>query len=263
MVQLELKPSYADQYWGERDLRFCSAFSLLSIFLLSKAHIFTNQVLKMEAFAPLPVDLFSNDGGLNEEDPSTYFSLSQFDMELQQQAQAALLEQDSWQDFDKYLPIDNQIFSNNTQAQPIFMGNTMNSTFNTDATLLYEPLSDLLPQQQQQQQQQQQKNFFDNMNNPTIVSSSVGSNTMPNVKNEYASPESLPYSPPQNIQSTLSLSPPKPDEQPVLFQTSPLTEKKLSPNPSNSVTTSIDFLNWNTSSQGQGKYLLILFFFYQ
>ncbi|GAA5798882.1 hypothetical protein HPULCUR_004289 [Helicostylum pulchrum] len=187
----------------------------------------------METFAPYPLDLFSNDntGGLNDEDTSNYFSLSQFDLELQQQAQAAL-QQDSWQDFDRYLPIDNQLFGGNSnlmrneQAQPIFMSN---SIYN-DPTLLYEPLADLLPTQQQ-------KSMFDN--NSTV-------------KNEYASPESLPYSPPQN----LTLSPNDLAQQQPLFQpTSPLSSSSSSqdkhlPLKSNTTITnpppSLDFMNWNT-----------------
>lgn len=184
----------------------------------------------MEAFAPLPVDLFSTDtGALNEEDTSAYFSLSQFDLELQAQAQAALLQQDSWQDFDRYLPIDNQLFSNsiNEQAQPIFM----NTTSYNDPSLLYEPLSNLIPQQQK-------TNLFDNYT------------TITSIKNEYASPESLPYSPP-------SLSPSQLGQQTALFQSSssvtasPQTETK--PLPTN---TPLDFMNWNTagsSFDSQGK----------
>jgi hypothetical protein len=118
----------------------------------------------METFAPLPVDL----NNLLEEDP--YFSLSQFDLELQQQAQAALL-QENWQDFDKYLPIDNQLL-NNVQAQPIFMN---------DTSLLYQQ-SQLSP-----------------IPSPTPVNETPALDNNKQVKQEYASPESLPHSPPQNM----------------------------------------------------------------
>jgi hypothetical protein len=239
----------------------------------------------MEAFAPLPVELFSTDtNGLNEEDPSTYFSLSQFDLELQQQAHAALLQQESWQDFDKYLPMDNQLFNNNSitneQAQPMF--NMNNSAFNSNSnTLLYE-LNDLLSstqQQQQQQNQRQQKPIFDTSTNITAATSVSNWNNNITIKNEFASPESLPYSPPQNMQSNLSLSP-SPNQQQQqqqhqpempLFQsttastsspsittacttntTSPITEIKASPKNVNTATTtstpSLDFINWNNNS---------------
>ncbi|KAG2233875.1 hypothetical protein INT48_005216 [Thamnidium elegans] len=196
----------------------------------------------METFAPYPLDLFSTDntGALNDEDTSNYFSLSQFDLELQQQAQAAL-QQDSWQDFDKYLPIDNQLFGGNSnlmrneQAQPIFMSNTIYN----DPSLLYDPLTDLLPITTQQQ-----KSIFDNNNNNSTV------------KNEYASPESLPYSPPQNI----TLSPNDLAQQQPLFQpTSPLSsssQDKHLPLKSNTTITnppSLDFMNWNTPFDTQAK----------
>lgn len=222
----------------------------------------------MDAFGPLPVDLFATDSsGLIEEDP--YFSLSQFDLELQQQAQAALLQQESWQDFDKYLPMDNQLFNSNNirneEAQPIFNMNT--STFNnvnSNNNLLYEPLSDLLPlqpqpqpqPQQQTQQQQQEKTLFDNnMSN----SNWNNNNTNVNIKNEYASPESLPYSPPQNMQSNLPLSPPEQQQQqqgntntpttPITATTATSSPKtiEIKSSPENS-TPSLDFMNWNTTS---------------
>ncbi|CAO3657556.1 unnamed protein product [Mucor hiemalis] len=176
-------------------------------------------------------------------------------MELQQQAQAALLEQDSWQDFDKYLPMDTQLFSNNNQAQPIFMNNnTTAAPFNDTTTLLYEPLSDLMPVQQQQQQQQQQKVFDVN---PSTNNNWNNNNNNVIIKNEYASPESLPYSSPQN----LSLSPNPPHaQQPELNPpptTSPQTEKKVSPKNPTMTPPSLDFLNWNNintfDSQGSNK----------
>ncbi|KAI8888858.1 hypothetical protein K501DRAFT_329497 [Backusella circina FSU 941] len=157
----------------------------------------------MEAFAPLPVDLFA-DNTLMDDDP--YFSLSQFDLELQQQAQAAL-QQESWQDFDKYLPIDNQLFDSNIrneQAQPIFMNGAIDYT---DPSLLYEPLVEITPPQQPQSQQhplqkqyQQQQQLS---SEPIVRKQSYPKEwaQQPNViiKQEYASPESLPYSPPQPI----------------------------------------------------------------
>ncbi|KAI9487376.1 MAG: hypothetical protein EXX96DRAFT_605344 [Benjaminiella poitrasii] len=200
----------------------------------------------MEAFAPLPADLFADSSAILEEDPSNYFSLSQFDLELQQQAQAALLQQDTWQDFDKYLPIDNQLFSSitnnrNEQAQPIFMNNNNNNNNNNDnnSTLLYDPVADLLsPQQQQQQQQQQSKVVYDN----NLAINSNWEDTKNNVKQEYASPESLPYSPPQNnnMQANLSLSPPPSQQQDMpLFHSSSKN--------SNLTTPSLDFMNWNNN----------------
>ncbi|KAI9354929.1 hypothetical protein BD770DRAFT_346894 [Pilaira anomala] len=191
----------------------------------------------MEAFAPYPVDLFSTDnsGVLNEEENPNYFSLSQFDLELQQQAQQAL-QQDAWQDFDRYLPIDNQLFGSNLlrneQAQPIF-------TYN-DPSLLYEPLADLLPLQQQQQQ----KNLLFDQSNTTII------------KNEYASPESLPYSSPQQQQmqsleqqNTPLFQPTTPPSQqqqlPQLQESDQLDSPKSTQSTTNPA--SLDFTNWNNT----------------
>jgi hypothetical protein len=59
----------------------------------------------MEAFASLPQDL--TDRSLNNDDrhPQSYLSLSQFDIELQQQAQLAMQQEiEAWQDFENYLP---------------------------------------------------------------------------------------------------------------------------------------------------------------
>ncbi|KAI8969262.1 hypothetical protein BDF20DRAFT_991056 [Mycotypha africana] len=242
----------------------------------------------MEAFAPLPINLFadsdqSNGGGSNrinnrDDEAAAYFSLSQFDFELQQQAQAALLQQNLWQDFDKYLPMDSQPFnpmSNNLnidttttmtnssrsqnlnnnanillrsrEAESIFTtpttatsaaASTAQSTNSSDyfnipsannTPLLYEPLKDLLPPNAQQPIVVSQhpsvvstnSNFIENNNIVTTGNSS----TLPpqptnwvtkeidnsKAKQDYASPESLPYSPPQNMQSTMSLSPPLPN----------------------------------------------------
>jgi hypothetical protein len=200
----------------------------------------------MEVFAPLPVDIFADSSAILDEDSSNYFSLSQFDLELQQQAQAALLQQDSWQDFDKYLPLDNQLFNNTVtlrndqQAQPIFMNN--NNNYNTDPSLLYEPLSDLLPFQQQA------KPLFDvNSTAPNYNNDNV------NIKQEYASPESMPYSPPQNNQSN---SPSSPQQMPLFQQqsdsntASPSSETKSSPKISNLATPALDFMNWNSPPSG-------------
>ncbi|RCI05298.1 hypothetical protein CU098_010773 [Rhizopus stolonifer] len=192
----------------------------------------------MEAFAPIPVDLFADSNAILDEDQSNYFSLSQFDLELQQQAQAALLQQDSWQDFDKYLPMDNQLFNTNNlrnqEAQPIFMNNT-NSNFNSDPTLLYEPLADLLPQQQF-------KPIFD------ANATNLDNNNNVNIKQEYASPESLPYSPPQSMQPNPSLSPATNQQQNDVPLFQPTTERK-SPKSAPVVTTTtpaLDFTNWNS-----------------
>jgi hypothetical protein len=221
----------------------------------------------MEAYPPLPVDLFAGSSAVLDDDPSTYFSLSQFDLELQQQAQAALLQQDSWQDFDKYLPLDNQLFNNGTlrndqQAQPIFMNN--NNNYNTEPSLLYEPLSDLLPFQQQA------KPLFDV--NSTAPNWDNNNDTV-NIKQEYASPESMPYSPPENIQSHLPSSPQQTANQMPLFQqqsnlASPPSETKTSPKASNLATPALDFMNWNSPPSGttldtvsqQGKKKKVFFF---
>lgn len=217
----------------------------------------------MEAFAPLPIDLFADSNTLLEDDPNTYFSLSQFDLELQQQAQAALLQQESWQDFDKYLPLE----FNDTQAQPIFTNNATQQqqpifNFNDASTILYEPLSDLIPQQQHHQHQQPQPSpqhqqpqpqhtspleslqsqedvIFDNMSKDTI-------------KQEYASPESMPYSPPQNLQSNMSAD---------NTENTKITSKQT--------TSPIDFMNWNSplsttpidATQGKIKFILKKNFF--
>lgn len=139
----------------------------------------------METFAPL-----FNEGAMFDEDP--YFSLSQFDIEIQQQAQAALLPQEAWQDFDKYLPM-NQLFQQE-EAQPIFMNNHYTET------LLYEPLQD-------------KKEW--------------------SVKHEYASPESLPESPPL-LQSTPDMP---------LFQSTPHLD----------YTPPIDFMTWTTPLDSTAK----------
>ncbi|KAI8982689.1 helix-loop-helix DNA-binding domain-containing protein [Pilobolus umbonatus] len=110
----------------------------------------------MDTFAPL-----FNEGAIFDEDP--YFSLSQFDIELQQQAQAALLPQEAWHDFDKYLPAFEE-------SQPIFMN---------DYAIVYEDKKQ--------------------------------------VQHEYASPESLPESPPRQ-----SASPDMPLFTPHLDSTPPI-----------------------------------------
>ncbi|CAO3615542.1 unnamed protein product [Mucor fragilis] len=216
----------------------------------------------MEAFAPLPVDLFADPNNILDDDPSTYFSLSQFDLELQQQAQAALLQQDSWQDFDKYLPIDNQLFLNNSttrneQAQPIFNQSAVSnaSTYQQqDASLFYEPLAGILPPQSAQP-----------TTKPPAYDNSQQWDSSVNVKQEYASPESLPYSPPSSnmppqqssiaATATASTTTAAATDMPV-FQnqttpsstTTPMTDNKESPKSSNLTTPAIDFMSWSSPS---------------
>ncbi|KAL7316866.1 hypothetical protein PS15m_003301 [Mucor circinelloides] len=214
----------------------------------------------MEAFAPLPVDLFADPNNILDDDPSTYFSLSQFDLELQQQAQAALFQQDSWQDFDKYLPIDNQLFLNNNiarneQAQPIFSQNTATNANNyhqQDPSLFYEPLDGLLPPPSTQP-----------TSKPPAYDNSQQWDNSVNIKQEYASPESLPYSPPssnlptqQSSVTTTAAATSTATDMPV-FQnqtttpsstTSPMTDNKDSPKSSNLTTPAIDFMSWTSPS---------------
>jgi hypothetical protein len=234
----------------------------------------------MEAFAPLPVDLFA-DNTLLDDDP--YFSLSQFDLELQQQAQAAL-QQESWQDFDKYLPIDNQLFDSNIkndEAQPIFMNGAMDYT---DPSLLYEPLVEITPpqqpfpqqpqqqqpqQQQPQPQQQQQQLQQQQLQQQQLQQQQLASEPImrkesyskewtqqPNIsiKQEYASPESLPYSPPQPI-ANLS-SPQTNAQQPIqnvaALQTPSPTldfDQTVSPKATNTTTPALDFTAMTSANQ--------------
>ncbi|CEP14595.1 hypothetical protein [Parasitella parasitica] len=231
----------------------------------------------MEAFAPLPVDLFADPDNLLEDDPSNYFSLSQFDLELQQQAQAALLQQDSWQDFDKYLPMDNQSFLNNAtrnpQAEPIFSQNTFinpNSFQQQDPSLLYEPLSGLLPPQSTQ---------IPSTKPPAYDSAQQWDINNSGIKQEYASPESLPYSPPPNQQQQqLQQQQPQPQPEPQrqvtvttaasstalhttatdmpVFQSqnvSPMTENKDSPKKANLTAPAIDFMSWSSPSSNDSS----------
>jgi hypothetical protein len=202
----------------------------------------------MEAFAPLPVDLFA-DNTLLDDDP--YFSLSQFDLELQQQAQAAL-QQESWQDFDKYLPIDNQLFDSNVrndEAQPIFMNGAIDYT---DPSLLYEPIVEITPPQQPLPQQQQLAS------EPIMRKESYSKEwtQQPNIsiKQEYASPESLPYSPPQPI-ANLS-SPQTNAQQPIqdvaALQTPSPTldfDQTVSPKATNTTTPALDFTAMTSANQ--------------
>ncbi|KAI8373372.1 hypothetical protein EDC96DRAFT_499115 [Choanephora cucurbitarum] len=198
----------------------------------------------MEAFAPLSLDLFAEANGGLDEDQSNFFSLSQFDMELQQQAQAAL-QQESWQDFDKYLAVDNQLFNaatntaRNQEAQPIFVNNdTMpGNNFNDQSTMLYEPLANLLPPSQGQS-----KALFD----PNWNNNSNSENNNMNFKNEYASPESLPYSPPHNPQPNPSLSSTNGQPDIALFQ--PTVEDKTTMNSAQTPTSILDSTNWNSPS---------------
>ncbi|GAN06243.1 hypothetical protein MAM1_0116d05723 [Mucor ambiguus] len=221
----------------------------------------------MEAFAPLPVDLFADPNNILDDDPSTYFSLSQFDLELQQQAQAALLQQDSWQDFDKYLPIDNQLFLNNStarneQAQPIFTQSNVsnaNSYQQQDSSLFYEPLAGILPQSTQP------------TTKPPAYDNSQQWDNSVNIKQEYASPESLPYSPPSSnlppqqssiatstvnattaatasIATTTTDMPVFQNQATPSSNTSPMTDNKESPKNSNLTTPAIDFMSWSSPS---------------
>ncbi|KAI9263720.1 hypothetical protein BY458DRAFT_491172 [Sporodiniella umbellata] len=128
----------------------------------------------METFAPFPVDFITDNTLLNEDDP--YFSLSQFDFELQQQAQAAL-QQESWQDFDKYLSLETD-----------FNAPMMDSASFNDPSLLYAPLN--LPEK---------KEDWPN-----------------NIKQEYGTPESIPYSPPLQQETSTNQSPKLPHSTPTL-----------------------------------------------
>ncbi|KAI9016433.1 hypothetical protein CLU79DRAFT_847614 [Phycomyces nitens] len=70
----------------------------------------------MESFAALPEDLFDDDNNNNNNNNNAYLSLAQFDIGLQQQAQATFQD---WQSFDNYLPIDCQsIFLSNQPITP-------------------------------------------------------------------------------------------------------------------------------------------------
>jgi hypothetical protein len=186
----------------------------------------------METFASFPVDFLAdnnNNTALNEEDP--YFSLSQFDFELQQQAQAALQQQESWQDFDKYLSLDTDNSNQLLMNQPMLMNNTFN-----DPSLLYAPLNEIIPTQQ---------NY-------------LKKSTMDNhvVKQEYETPESLPYSPPAVQQDNL------PNDDPNAASTTSNQSPKLTNTTTPSMNTSstpivtppndsIDFLNWTNLEQGK------------
>ncbi|KAG0761186.1 hypothetical protein G6F60_007757 [Rhizopus arrhizus] len=187
----------------------------------------------METFAPFPVDFLAdnnnNNTALNEEDP--YFSLSQFDFELQQQAQAALQQQESWQDFDKYLSLDTDNSNQLLMNQPMLM----NTTFN-DPSLLYAPLNEIIPTQQ---------NY--------LKKSTVDNHV---VKQEYETPESLPYSPPVVQQDNL------PNDDPNAASTTSNQSPKLTNTTTPSMNTSstpivtppndsIDFLNWTNLEQGK------------
>ncbi|RCI01011.1 hypothetical protein CU097_015208 [Rhizopus azygosporus] len=183
----------------------------------------------METFTPFPVDFLTENNTLNDDDP--YFSLSQFDFELQQQAQAAL-QQDSWQDFDKYLSLDSNQLINQQQQQ-------QQQLFN-DPNLFYAPLNEIMPMDQ--------KAAIDQPN-------PLNDDWKENIKQEYNTPESLPFSPLQQDENTTSSTDPT-------NQSPKLTTDSTTPSTATTTATStiappnIDFMGWNSngsSLEPQGK----------
>lgn len=174
----------------------------------------------METFTPFPVDFLTENNTLNDDDP--YFSLSQFDFELQQQAQAAL-QQDSWQDFDKYLSLDSNQLINQQQQQ-------QQQLFN-DPNLFYAPLNEIMPMDQ--------KAAIDQPN-------PLNDDWKENIKQEYNTPESLPFSPLQQDENTTSSTDPT-------NQSPKLTTDSTTPSTATTTATStiappnIDFMGWNSN----------------
>ena len=178
----------------------------------------------METFASFPVDFLTENNTLNDDDP--YFSLSQFDFELQQQAQAAL-QQDSWQDFDKYLSLDsNQLINQQQQQQQ------QQQLFN-DPNLFYAPLNEIIPMDQ--------KAAIDQPN-------PLNDDWKKNIKQECNTPESLPFSPlQQQDENTTSSTDPT-------NQSPKLTTDSTTPSTATTTATptiappNIDFMGWNSNA---------------
>ncbi|KAI8096973.1 uncharacterized protein BX664DRAFT_356267 [Halteromyces radiatus] len=177
-------------------------------------------------YIPTPnLDIFTDD---------PFFSLSEFDLELQQQAQAAIQQptQELWQDFDRYLPVDCQPFINN-QSINTPINNTIQQPLSTKK---YEPnisppydfdVTPIVPSQykdiikqeypspeqqtyipsspQQQQQQQQQQH--------SMLVSSI----------DTSSSSSSPSSPPQQQQQQQQINSTQPTETPISQSTSSMT----------------------------------------
>ncbi|KAG0171615.1 hypothetical protein DFQ28_000682 [Apophysomyces sp. BC1034] len=223
--------------------------------------------------------MFAFDGAINNED-DPYFSLSQFDLELQQQAQVSLQQGaaiNHWQDFDKYLPIDCNPFllqpsnvqhvtpphSNNITLTPqsIFMDNQL---FPPQSNLNYDQLANLVGTSQLISAKPA-PSFTEQVVTPVVPSQwESATNPMPTdsavIKQE---PEVMSYAspPPESIsvQPTANGEMQQEDSFQTVSKDSPQVQP-ITASPAISVTSPPDFrgqMSWNSPSSfpdTQGKF---------
>jgi hypothetical protein len=164
----------------------------------------------MEAFSRLPQQpnlslpdsAFSNNSNANnnrQEDQPSFLSLSQFDVELQQQAQLAMQQEiEAWQDFENYLPpveysnSNIQLYNHHQHQLPSPPPTTANdmrgqSLMNGQGVVANTglPMNSILSTIKEHQQQTNDNISSTNSNFTTPMSEEI--------KLEYSSPERVPF----------------------------------------------------------------------
>lgn len=178
----------------------------------------------MEAFSSLSATTHHKVSTSNNDEDASYLSLSQFDVELQQQAQLAMQQEiEAWQDFENYLPpVNNHVnFNQNT-----FVQQYNHHPHQTQPTI----------DQQLVGLNAANKNNNNNNNNnlnlpssPQTVSSGASSQwttppvTATDIKLEYASPEHIAFTSPSSEAMQSIISPFGSPEQHTLYQHSPIS----------------------------------------
>ncbi|KAK4515522.1 uncharacterized protein ATC70_010472 [Mucor velutinosus] len=168
----------------------------------------------MEAFASLPAQQHKLPTS-NNDDNAPYLSLSQFDVELQQQAQLAIQhEMAAWEDFENYLPPVN----NNTTH---YNQNAFVQQYNQN------PLQSI-------DQQLCNTNSLNLPSSPQTMSSSSSSHwTAPpdatDIKLEYTSPEHVAFTSPSSEAMQSIISPFGSPEQHTLYHRSPISTCNTTP----------------------------------
>ncbi|CEP08383.1 hypothetical protein [Parasitella parasitica] len=154
----------------------------------------------METFSSVPATQHQKISTASNDENAPYLSLSQFDVELQQQAQLAMQQEiDAWQDFENYLP---PISENTDCGQQEFV----------------------------QHYNQQQVNCGNSLNLPSSPnSSSASSSRWPgpsaakDIKLEYTSPENVAFTSPTSEATQSIISPFGSPEQQASYQRSPMS----------------------------------------
>lgn len=180
----------------------------------------------MEAFSSLPAATQHKLSTSNNDEDASYLSLSQFDVELQQQAQLAMQQEiEAWQDFENYLPpVNNHVNFNQTT----FVQQYNHHTHQTQP-VIDQQLVGLNAANKNNNNNNNNNNNLNLPSSPQTVSSGASSHwttppvTATDIKLEYASPEHIAFTSPSSEAMQSIISPFGSPEQHTLYQHSPIS----------------------------------------